>query len=147
MKVETYLFGAVDVTPEKVLNFPAGLAGFESMKQFTLVHEDENGEQPMSFTLQSLDDPQLAFQIMDPTALGFNYELQLTDEENALLQSPAEGDVVVMLMVFKQKGDKAAINPNLRAPLLINIRARVGLQKIMEEMHPNITLSNLSNPV
>ncbi len=146
MKVETYLFGAVEVTPEKVLNFPAGLAGFESMKQYTLVHEDGNG-QPTSFTLQSLDDPQLAFQITDPTALGFNYELQLTDEENALLQSPAADDVVVMLMVFKQEGDKAAISPNLRAPLLINTRARVGLQKIMEEMHPNITLSNLSNPV
>jgi tRNA G46 methylase TrmB len=37
--------------------------------------------------------------------------------------------------------------PNLRAPLVINTKARVGLQKIMETMLPNITLSNLASAV
>ena len=112
-----------------------------------LAHE-EGAEHPTSFTLQSLDDPNLAFQIVDPSSLGFNYELALTDAENALLQSPAPEDVAVMQVLFKKEEDgKASITPNLRAPLVINTKARVGLQKIMETMLPNITLSNLASAV
>ncbi len=147
MKFETYLFGTVEVTPEKIINFPNGLVGFEQNKRFMLVHE-EGKVQPESYTLQSLDDPAIAFLIVDPTTLGFNYELALSDAENALLQVPAAEDIAVMQVLFKQEeGGRAAIAPNLRAPLVINTRLRVGLQKVMESMQPNITLSNLSSPV
>ena len=146
MKVETYLFGAVEVNPESVITFPNGLVAFENNKKFMLAHEEVNGE-PASFTLQSVEDPALAFQIVDPTALGFHYELALSDTENAILQSPAIDDVAVMLVLFKNEGEKAAISPNLRAPLVINTKARVGIQKVMENLRPNITLSNLANPV
>lgn len=147
MKVETYLFGAVEVSPEKVITFPNGLVGFEQSKRYMLVHE-EGAAQPSSFTLQSLDDPMLAFQIVDPSTLGFNYELALSDAENALLQSPPPEDVVVMQVLFRKEEDgKASITPNLRAPLVINTKSRVGLQKVMETMRPNITLSNLSSSI
>jgi len=146
MKVETYLFGSVEVNPESIITFPNGLVSFENSKQFMLAHEEVSGE-PASFTLQSVEDSALAFQIVDPTALGFHYELSLTDAENAVLQTPSVDDVAVMLILFKNEGDKAEISPNLRAPLVINTKARVGLQKVMENLRPNITLSNLANPV
>ena len=63
MKVETYLFGAVEVSPEKVITFPNGLVAFEDNKRFMLAHESDKG-QPASYTLQSLDDAGLAFQIV-----------------------------------------------------------------------------------
>ena len=147
MKFETYLFGAVEISPEKIISFPNGLVGFEQSKRFMLAHE-ENQAQSTSYTLQSLDEPELAFQIVDPTTLGFNYELALSDAENALLQSPAPEDVAVMQVLFKQEeGGKGSITPNLRAPLVINTRARVGLQKVMENLRPNIILSNLTSAV
>lgn len=147
MQVETYLFGTITVDPEKVLEFPNGLVGFEASQRYTLVHEGEQGD-ATSFTLQSLDNPTLAFQIVDPTTLGFNYELGLTDVENALLQTPAPEDVAVMLVIFRKEGDgKAELCPNLRAPLIINTRARIGLQKVMETCRQNITLSNLASAV
>ncbi|MBL8429767.1 MAG: flagellar assembly protein FliW [Dechloromonas sp.] len=147
MKIDTYLFGAVEVSPEKVVTFPNGLVGFEQSKRFMLAHA-EGTAQPTSYTLQSLDEPTLAFEIVDPTTLGFNYELALTDADNALLESPAAEDVLVMQVLFKANEDgKGAITPNLRAPLVINTKARVGLQKVMESMRPNITLSNLASAV
>ncbi len=147
MKVDTYLFGELEVSPEKVLTFPNGLVAFEDAKRFTLIHEE--GEAiANTFTLQSLDDPALAFQIVDPTDLGFSYELALSDEEKALLQTPAAEDVAVMQMLFKKEEDgKTSISPNLRAPLLINIRARVGIQKVMEKMNSKVMLSNLASSV
>ena len=147
MKVETYLFGAVEVSPEKIIHFPNGLVGFEQSKRFMLAHE-ESKEHPASYTLQSLDEPALAFQIVDPTTMGFDYELALNDAENALLQSPVPEDVAVMQVLFRNdEGGKAVITPNLRAPLVINTRARVGIQKVMENLRPNIILSNLASAV
>lgn len=147
MEFKTYLFGTVEVSPEKVITFPNGLVGFEDSKRYMLVHE-EGAKQPTTFTLQSLDDPALAFQLVDPSALGFGYELALSDVETALLESPAVDELVVMQVMFKKESDgKAQLTPNLRAPLLINTRARVGLQKVMEVMQPNVTLSNLVSAV
>lgn len=147
MKVETYLFGSVEVNPESVINFPNGLVGFEKNKRFMLVHEDTHGA-AASFTLQSVDDPAFAVQIIDPSALGFNYELALSDSENAILASPAAEDVAVMLIVSRPaEGEGPAVSANIRAPLVINTRARVGVQKVMETIRPNITLSNLVNEV
>ena len=147
MKVETYLFGAVEVSPEKVISFPNGLVGFEQSKRYILAHQ-EGSDQPSSYTLQSLDEPTLAFQIIDPANLGYNYELALSDAETALLQSPEPEDVAVMQVLFKkEEGDKASITPNLRAPLVINTKLRVGLQKVMESLRPYITLSNLASAV
>ncbi|MPM97637.1 Flagellar assembly factor FliW [bioreactor metagenome] len=145
MQVNTYLFGTVDVAEDKVISFPNGLIGFEDKKQFMLAHEEGKAE-PQSFTLQSVDDAALAFQIIDPTALGFNYELELTDEENALLQSPAADDVAVMITLYKQE-EGGSVAPGLRAPLIINLKARVGLQKLLAQMTTNVTLSNLVNKV
>ena len=68
MKVETYLFGSVEVSPEKVISFPDGLVAFPDAKRFMLAHEVDQGR-PSSFTLQSLDDPMLALQIVDPATL------------------------------------------------------------------------------
>ena len=147
MKVDTYLFGSVEVDPEKVLTFSKGLVGFENCKRFMLVHEAGKG-QPSSFTLQSLDDPIIAFQIADPANFGLGYELELTDEEVALLQSPAAEDIQVMQVLFKSEQDgKAAIAGNFGAPLLINTRARVGIQKVMGVCRPSVTLSNLVSSV
>ncbi|WP_306607499.1 flagellar assembly protein FliW [Azonexus sp.] len=148
MKVETYLFGAIEVSPEKTLSFPNGLFAFENNKNFTLVHEEGKGD-PASFTLQSLDDPSVAFQIIDPTTLGFHYELELSDEENALLKSPAAEDVAVMIILFKETEGEGTpgINPNLRAPLIINLKERVGVQKLLVKVATNVTLSNLSSAV
>lgn len=147
MQFDTYLFGTVEVSPEKVITFPSGLVGFEKNRQFMLAHEEGRGE-PASYTLQSLDDPALAFEIVEPTRLGFTYELALTDAENALLQSPAPEDVAVMQLLFR-KGEEggADLTLNLRAPLVINTRARVGIQKVMETMSQNIILSNLASKV
>ncbi|MDR2164103.1 MAG: flagellar assembly protein FliW [Zoogloeaceae bacterium] len=145
MKVDTYLFGSIEITPGQVIEFPAGLINFEDKKRFTLIHEVEAGD-PVSYTLQSLDDPGLAFQIIDPAALGFTYELSLTDAEDAVLKLDNPENAVVMLVLYKQE-DKttAGLGANLRAPLIINTQSRLGLQKLLLNVRPNLVLSNLSS--
>ena len=150
MKIETYLFGSVDVAAEAVIEFPQGLTSFEGLTQFLLIHESAEGEAPSSFTLQSAQDPHVAFQIVDPLSMGFEYELALTDEEAKTLQlgtNGTEADVAVMLTLFKQGDNQPGLNASVRAPLIINTKARVGIQKIIQRARPNVMISNLSSGV
>lgn len=148
MKVDTYLFGQVEVDPEKVIDFPDGIVGFENCRRFMLAHEVDKGD-PVSFTLQSLDDPSLAFPVIDPSVLGFNYELELNDEELAKLQNPALEDIAVVLFLSKAEGEAGAsgIRANVRAPILLNTKKQIGLQKVLVRMRQNVVLSNLLNPI
>lgn len=142
MQIDTYLFGKVEVSEEALLNFPEGLPGFEHCKSFALIHESTNPA-PTSFTMQSVDDPQVAFQIADPTSYGFNYELQLNDAETAKLKVTNLTDLVVMLILFRREDESGLIEASVRAPLIINTSTRIGIQKMIERVQPNITLSNL----
>ena len=147
MKVETFLFGGVEIDPDRVISFPDGLLAFESNQRFMLIHEAEKGT-PVSYTLQSLDDATVAFQIIDPAALGFAYELELSDEDFAKLGSPSPDDTVVMQVLFKREEDGGQnFGANFRAPLIINTKARIGIQKVIERPRPNITISNLASAV
>jgi flagellar assembly factor FliW len=147
MKIDTYLFGTIEVADDAILTFPDGLPAFEHCKRFALVHEQEAPQPPSSFTLQSIDDPAVAFQIADPTVYGFHYELALTDEESARLAVKAPDDVAVMLMLFRRDEKAGPIEANLRAPVLINTKTRLAMQKVIDRVRPNLTLSNLAAAV
>ncbi|MCL2075803.1 MAG: flagellar assembly protein FliW [Betaproteobacteria bacterium] len=145
MKFDTHLFGEVEVNPEQIIEFPQGLISFESNKRFMLIHEAEPGENPVSYTLQSLDDRTLALQIIDPAALGLVYELELSDAEAQLIKLDKPEDAAVLFVIFKQDdGSTPNLGANLRAPLVLNAEKRLGLQKLMITK-PNAPLSNLSN--
>src|SRR3989338_3762066 len=81
MKIESPRFGTLEVEPSRIIEFPRGLVGLEQCKRFSLFHPE--GEQPSYFILQSLDDPELAFHIADPSHFGFGHEIILSDEEAA----------------------------------------------------------------
>jgi flagellar assembly factor FliW len=146
MKFETFLFGSVEINPEQIIEFPQGLFNFENQHRFTLIHETRYGQDPVSFTLQSLDDKNLAFQIIEPAALGFSYELELSDEESKLIALDKPEDAAILIIIFKQENSDATagLGANLRGPLIINAKSRLGLQKLVRTSRPNIILSNLS---
>lgn len=147
MQVSTFLFGQVDVNPDHVIEFPRGLVGFENLKRYLLVHET-GSDTPVSFTLQSLDDPALAFQIIEPAAMGFSYELALSEDEVKLLKEPEFEEIAVVTMLYKRdESGNLPIGANFRAPLIINTKARVGLQKVIERPRPSVTISNLASTV
>ena len=47
MKVQTHLFGEVNVSEDKIITFPKGLIGdfFEGKTKFMLIHEEDKNQQ------------------------------------------------------------------------------------------------------
>lgn len=147
MQIDTFLFGQITINDADVLSFPKGLPAFENCTRFALIHEDQKETTPASFTLQSIDDPAIAFQIADPSAYGLNFELELSDEETELLAIEEPQDVAVMLVLFKRDDSGAQIEANLRAPILINTKRKLGMQKIIAKLTPNLTLRQMASSV
>ena len=64
MKLKTKHFGEIEIDESKIIHFPTGIIAFEEQKRFFIIdNPDENI--PFSW-LQSVDDPDLAFVIINP---------------------------------------------------------------------------------
>ncbi len=145
MKINTTGFGELEINPDTILIFPHGLTGFEGCKRFQLLHEDKSG--PVVFYLQSLEDPAVAFSIVDPALYGLNYEFTLSDEDMALLQADSAAELAVLLMVYKPlgaaheaTGPRSDVSANINGPLVLNLDKKLGLQKVLVGPKCDITL-------
>lgn len=134
MNIDSPRFGTLTIEPSKIIEFPQGLAGFENSRRFSLFHSE--AVPPKFFILQSLDDPDLSLNIIDPTQLGFNYEITLSDAETAVLQLADPLDAVVAVILWKETS--GPLRANLNAPLIINTRERLGLQHIFARLNYTI---------
>lgn len=140
IRIESPRFGTLEVSPERVIEFPAGIPGFEEAKRFSLFHPE--GDEPKYFVLQSLDIPDLAFHVTDPSRLGFSYEISLSDEESATIGMKDPSEAVVVVILAKEGGVRASasLQANLNAPLIINLATRKGLQHVFSRLDYQITL-------
>ena len=74
MKVRTTRFGEVEIDPTRLLVFPHGLLGFARFRTFALLQPDDRG---VFYWLQSIEDPELAFVVTDPTAWATGYTVPI----------------------------------------------------------------------
>lgn len=142
MKIESPVFGTVDVAEDKFIEFPAGLPGFEACKRFALVHEEGSSS---VLLLQSADDPAVVLSLTAPETFGVHYEFTLSDEEVAALQLAKPEDAFIAVIVRKEEAgaDSAAsagLRANFMAPVVINVAARRGLQKVINKLGCDVTL-------
>ncbi|KAF0814437.1 Flagellar assembly factor FliW [Andreprevotia sp. IGB-42] len=138
MQIVHTRFGDIEVDPDTVLTFPRGLPGFESLTRYKLLHEDKPN--PTVLWLQSLDDAEVAFSVVQAELLGINYQIELNDEETALLGLDKPEDAILLLTLAKRDESKNSISANTVAPIILNTKTRKGLQKI--GLHADIVFRN-----
>lgn len=140
MKIDSPRFGSLDVETNKVIEFPAGLPGFESCKQFTLIEIE--GRQDRLAALQSVDHPDVAFGVTTPDVLGLQYAFTLTEDEEQQLQASDPADIVVMLIVRPEDKSAApgAARAIVTAPLIFNVATMRGIQKVIGRAGCDVTL-------
>jgi reactive intermediate/imine deaminase len=129
MKIDSPRFGSLDIAPDRVIEFPAGLPGFEGLRRFSIFHPE--GGQPNYFILQSIDDPAVAFHIADPARFGCDYQIALTDAEVDLIGLQDSADAAIAVMLIKDGSIEPPLRVGLHSPLVINVRTRRGLQHVL----------------
>jgi flagellar assembly factor FliW len=138
MKIDIERFGLrnVQVDTDTLFTFPNGMAGFESCKSFKLFHEEDGGG--MVFWLQAVDDVEVMFPVVTPDAIDIAYEIELSDEDCALIGLKDANDVAIAVVVYRDGAEGGRIAANARSPVIFNLETRLGMQKVLQEVHPSL---------
>ena len=127
MKVDTKANGLIDVDERQKITIPRGLFGFEGLTDYVLL----DAEQQPFFWLQSVDEKQIAFVLIDPTLFRPDYEVNCEDDELAELGIDSPDDAVVFSIVtIPEDGPMTA---NLQGPLIINRETKTGKQAVLSD--------------
>ena len=109
-----------------VIQFPAGIPGFEMCRRFVLVDSDELT--PLR-CLKTLDPPGASFLTIDPRLIEPGYDLTLREYERARLGS-GDGPLVWLAIVTVAP---TGATVNLQAPVVIDAGRMTGGQFIRDE--------------
>jgi flagellar assembly factor FliW len=120
-------FGEVEYDPEHLLYFPAGLIGLPNLRNFVVMPNKKQG--PL-FWIQSVDDPDMAFVLTDPTNFFLDY-LVVPDLAERQSLNIDEGDECFVLTVVTVPPDQN-ITLNLAAPILFAAKTNKAVQVILE---------------
>ncbi len=111
---------------EKPIYLPLGLPGFEPLKEYALVTEEDQA--PFSW-LQVVNDPSLAFIVISPFEVLPNYEPDLPKEDVDFLEISSPKDVLLFSIVtLRGKGRATA---NLKGPIVVNRHTSRGKQVVL----------------
>ena len=127
MDIESTRFGKLSVDDARVIDFPKGLLGFPNHTRFALI---QTGEENYFFWLQSVDEPNLAFVVTDPTIFFKEYEVPVREETWQELQLADEGDLQCFVICNKV-GEW--LTGNLLGPLVVNAANRLAQQVVLTE--------------
>ncbi len=130
MRIETKLFGEIEVEEEKKITFTNGIIGFPELKDFLLVHDSESDGGIR--WLQSLQEPAFAMPVIDPLIIAQDYNPQIEDELLAPLSITEEVNMLVLVTITVPK-EVEKMSVNLRAPMIINGETRNASQIIVDE--------------
>ena len=131
MRVNTKIFGEIDIEEEKIITFEKGIIGFPDMKKFTLLHDEEEGKNAGIRYLQSLDEPAFAMPVMDPLVVAPEYNPEVEDELLKPLGAFTQDSLFVLVTVSVPK-EIEKMTVNLQAPLIFNADERKAVQIIVE---------------
>lgn len=128
MTVETKNGMKVQADEKQKITLPNGLFGFEKLTEFVLL----DCEYKPFFWMQSLEDKDLAFLIVDPFLFFNDYEIDADDSTLATIELSKPEDVKIMCIVTVP-ADGSGVTANLQGPLVINKSNNKCMQIILND--------------
>lgn len=129
MKLQTKYFGEIDYEASDLIQFPAGLFGFDKEREFLLLPFD--GSHGNMLCLQSVSTPMLAFVVLDPFSLAPDYTPEPSAEELKAFQVESN-EALCYYVLCALKNPVSDSTVNLRCPIVIHPETRIAHQVILE---------------
>lgn len=114
--------------------FEKGLPGFENHRNFEISDIEENQKFKV---VNSLDDKSVGFIAISPFDVKKDYEIKLdTDTINSLKIDNPEDVLLLNIVTLGKKLENSTVN--LKAPLVMSVKNKLGLQLILQDDKYNI---------
>lgn len=131
MKINTSRFGNVDVADSDIINFGDGLIGFENLKKFFIV---DPADETLILWLQSAENPDVAFPILEPKLFKADYKVRLSASELRTLRiDSTKGKDTLVYCILTIPSDVVSMSANLKAPIVINTASQLARQVVLQE--------------
>ncbi len=126
---KTGRFGSITVSSEEVIVLPQGLLGFPQYTRFCLV---DPADDTLILWLQSLEDENIAFPILEPKIFKPEYVARLSASElrELKLENVNQSAVFAILTIPE---DATQMSANLKAPIVVNLREQIAKQVVLQE--------------
>jgi len=125
LKFASSRFGELEVPEESVITFPSGMIGFPQVKKFVMIDH----KPPFSW-LHSIEDPNLAFVVVNGFEFGEQYNLKPPyDDEKVEFK---ENDEYAILVIVTVRPDPKLTTANLKAPIFVNASSKNAVQVIFD---------------
>ena len=130
--IESQALGRVTISEDQIITFASGLPGFPDEHRFALINDHLD---PPLYCLQSVDNPEVAFVVTDPTALVPDYRPKNGASTLQELRASGPEDLKALVTLTIPPGRPREITANLMSPLLINPEQGLGKQVVIEKPH------------
>jgi flagellar assembly factor FliW len=130
MEIHTTRFGPIDIEPADVILFPTGMLGLDDCQHWVLLADRDN--EALGW-LQSTTHGDVALAVVGPRRFVPEHVVRVPRSELASLALGSPQEAHVLVVVGKNEHN---ITLNLKAPLVINLRRRLGRQVIDNADHP-----------
>jgi flagellar assembly factor FliW len=127
--IHTIRFGEVEVPDAKVIRMSGGILGFPESERYVML--DHEPGSPFHW-LQSAQEPEIAFVVVDPLQFFPEYRIQVKKEELAELGA-ADPDDLSILVILSLRGEPRDMTANLQGPLIVNTKTMTGRQLVLRD--------------
>lgn len=127
--LETRRFGPLEIWPDKVITLPAGLIGFEELREYVLVQPD--GLEPLSF-LVACENPEVAFPVLPGEMCLAGYAPSIPADAMTAVGA-GSGEPIEILAICTTAPDTGTLHANLRGPVVVNPRTRLAYQVVLHD--------------
>ncbi len=129
MIVKTGRFGQLTIGNEEIVSAPNGLLGFPDLKKFCLVDPVDD---TLILWLQSIDQPEIAFPVLEPKIFRADYATRLSAAElRELKLTNVNNSAVFSILTIPE--DVTQMSANLKAPIVINLKEQIMRQVVLQE--------------
>lgn len=124
--LKTKAYGEIEINTNTAVTLSKPLFGFEEYRTFYLL---EMKELEHFYWLQSGDDQELAFILVNPRLFLADYVLDVDDNDFAML-AVKDSSNTMDFVVVNIPGDATQMTMNLLGPVIINTENNIGIQTI-----------------
>jgi flagellar assembly factor FliW len=130
MNVSTTRFGSLRLETRDLFTFPAGLIGLVDCRDWALLSDASNDALAW---LQSVERPETALAVVCPRRFVPDYRFRTFRSELAPLEL-TDIEEAYVLSILASNGEELTLN--LKAPVVVNVRNRIGRQIVVNDDHP-----------
>lgn len=125
-------FGEITVSDEDIIKFTCGMYGFNQYRKYVILKDAP--EDDIMF-LQSIENTDLSFVLIDPFSIINSYEPSLSEEDLDELNVENESELKYLAIAIIKEDIKDSV-VNLKSPIAINPKTKEAKQVILQNTYP-----------